>query len=327
MQKTLTLPTESQLQAPILYHLWLRTTQQQPIKAYTWLEETYFLHQLGLGMEEVIRFLFEKRPSFTAFEAWIIAQDLGIKTAADVQAALMREEYEREEDIPDVFGEEEMNFWHKNGYIVLKNAVTQAEVEAARQTIWAHLGASLADEESWYKPHKDLWGIMLAIHQHTAFRTIRASKRIRRAYQQLYGTKAIYKVIDKVGFNPPNSPAYPFKASDLHWDTSLVLPIPDRFQGLLYLTDTAEHEGAFHCVPGFHLEIENWLHSLAPDLNPRELAPHILKAIPITGNAGDFVIWHQALPHCATPNKGKTPRMVQYFTYLPLILAEEREWK
>lgn len=107
---------------------------------------------------------------------------------------------ERKEDIPDVFGAEEMDFWHKNGYIVLKNAVTQAEVEAARQTIWAHL-------------------------------------------------------------------------------------------------------------------------------NPRELAPHILKAIPITGNAGDFVIWHQALPHCATPNKGKTPRMVQYFTYLPLILAEEREWK
>lgn len=327
MEKILTLPSESLLQAPILYHLWLRTAQRQPLKAYTWLEETYFLYQIGLGMEDVIRFLYEKKPSFSDFEAWIIAQDLGIKTAEDVQAALAREKFEKEEEIPDVFGEEEMEFWQKNGYIVLKNAVTQAEVEAARQAIWAHLGANLEEEESWYKGHKDLWGIMLVIHQHAAFRAIRASKRIRRAYQQLYGTKDIYKVIDKVGFNPPNSANFPFKGSDLHWDTSLVLPIPDRFQGLLYLTDTGENEGAFHCVAGFHLEIENWLHSLAPDINPREIAPKTLKASPITGNAGDFVIWHQALPHCATPNKGKTPRMVQYFTYLPLKLQAEREWK
>ena len=327
MENTLTLPIESQLQAPILYHLWLRNVQHQPMKVYTWLEETYFLHQLGLGMEEVIRFLFEKQPSFTDFEAWIIAQDLGIKTAKEVELALAREKREREEELPAALSAEEMDFWRKNGYIVVKNAVTQAEVEAARQAIWAHLGASFEDKESWYKGHKDLWGIMLSIHQQAAFRAIRASKRIRSAYQQLYGTKDIYKIIDKVGFNPPNTPNYPFKGSNLHWDTSLVLPITDRFQGLLYLTDTGENDGAFHCVPGFHLEIENWLNSLAPDINPRELAPQILKAIPITGNAGDFVIWHQALPHCATPNKGKTPRMVQYFTYLPLILAEEREWK
>lgn len=327
MENIHNLSSESKLQAPILSHLWLRTVQKEPIKTYTWLEETYFLHQLGLGMEEVIRFLYQEQPSFPDFEAWIIAQDLGIKTAEDVQQALANEKREREEDIPDVFGEEEMDFWQKNGYIVLKNAVTQAEVEAAREAIWAHLGASLADETSWYKGHKDLWGIMLSIHQQAAFRAIRASKRIRRAYQQLYGTKDIYKVIDKVGFNPPNTVKYPFKGSDLHWDTSLVLPIPDRFQGVLYLTDVAENDGAFHCVPGFHLEMEKWLHSLAPEINPRELAPTVLKAIPITGNAGDFVIWHQALPHCATPNKGKTPRLVQYLTYLPLILEQERAWK
>ncbi len=327
MEKTLTLPPESRLKAPVLYHLWLRNVQKQPLKIYNWLEETFFLHQLGLGMEDVIRFLFVEQPSFADFEAWIMAHDLGLNNADDVQAALAREQVEREENIPDVFDAEEMDFWRKNGYIVLKNAVTPAEVTAANQAIWAHLGASLEDEKSWYKPHSDLYGIMLAIHQHGAFRAIRASKRIRRAYQQLYGTKNIYKVIDKVGFNPPNSPDFPFKGSGLHWDTSLALPIPERFQGLLYLTDTGENDGAFHCVPGFHLEIKNWLDSLAPDVSPRIIAPQILEAIPIAGKAGDFVIWHQALPHCATPNKGKTPRLVQYFTYLPLVLEKEREWK
>lgn len=327
MEKTLLLPAESQLQAEILYHIWLRAVKQAPIKTYTWLEETCFLHQLGLGMEDVIRFLYEMQPSFADFEAWIIAQDLGIKTAEDVQAALAREKREQAEEIPDVLSAEDMDFWQKNGYFVLKNAASSEEVEAARQAIWAHLGASLEDEQSWYNRHKDLRGIMLTIHQHAAFRTIRASKRIRRAYQQLYGTKEIYKVIDKVGFNPPNLAHHSFKGSGLHWDTSLVLPIPDRFQGLLYLTDTAEHEGAFHCVAGFHTKIEKWLHSLAPDIHPREYAPTILTATAITGKAGDFVIWHQALPHCATPNHGKTPRMVQYFTYLPLKLEAERAWK
>ena len=327
MKKTLTPPPESRLNAPVLYHLWLRHVQKQAVQVYNWLEETYFLYQLGLGMEEVIRYLFEQKPSFPDFEEWVIAKDLGICNADDVQAALAREQAEKDEDIPDVFDAEQMDFWRKNGYVVLKDAVTPAEVAAANQAIWAHLGACLDDRESWYKTHDDLYGIMLAVHQHEAFRAIRASKRIRRAYQQLYDTKDIYKVIDKVGFNPPNTPDFPFRGSGLHWDTSLVLPIPDRFQGLLYLTHTGEHDGAFHCVPGFHLELETWLATLSPDVSPREIAPNTLTAIPITGNAGDFVIWHQALPHCATPNKGKTPRLVQYFTYLPLILEKERAWK
>jgi ectoine hydroxylase-related dioxygenase (phytanoyl-CoA dioxygenase family) len=310
----------------VLYHLWLRTTRGTPVKIYSWLEETHFLHQLGLGMEEVVRYLYETSPSFARFETWITEQGLGIQTAEDVAMALAREKAEMEEDIPDVFGAEDLDFWQQNGYIVLKNAITAAEVAAARAAIWAHLGASPEDRESWYRPHTDLYGIMLAIHQNAPFRAIRASKRIRRAYQQLYGTREIYKVIDKVGFNPPNSEEHPFPGSGLHWDTSLSLPIPERFQGLLYLTDTRAHEGAFHCVPGFHREIGAWLKSLAPELNPRVLAPEVLQAAPVPGQAGDFVIWHQALPHCATPNRGETPRLVQYFTYLPLDLTDDRPW-
>jgi ectoine hydroxylase-related dioxygenase (phytanoyl-CoA dioxygenase family) len=47
----------------------------------------------------------------------------------------------------------------------------------------------------------------------------------------------------------------------------------------------------------------------------------------VLGNAGDFVIWHQALPHCATPNTSNLPRMVQYLTYLPIENQDEiGEW-
>ncbi|HVK94998.1 MAG TPA: phytanoyl-CoA dioxygenase family protein, partial [Noviherbaspirillum sp.] len=60
---------------------------------------------------------------------------------------------------------------------------------------------------------------------------------------------------------------------------------------------------------------------------PRQLAPQRLKATPVPAKAGDFIIWHQALPHCATPNYGKFPRMVQYLSYLPDVVEEPKEWR
>ena len=94
----------------------------------------------------------------------------------------------------------------------------------------------------------------------------------------------------------------------------------------MYLTDCNEIEGAFHCVPGFHLEIENWLNSLPKGVNPRDEALRLLNPIPVKGQAGDFIIWHQALPHCATANTGTFPRLVQYLTYLPKDNISSKIW-
>ena len=113
----------------------------------------------------------------------------------------------------------------------------------------------------------------------------------------------------------------------LHWDVSLTLPIPYKLQGLIYLTDVKLNSGAFHCVPGFHRQIQSWMKNLPENANPREVAIQELKPIPVLGEAGDLVIWHQALPHCATPNTSELPRMVQYFTYLPFETKDETdEW-
>jgi len=98
-------------------------------------------------------------------------------------------------------------------------------------------------------------------------------------------------------------------------------------QGLLYLTDCKSHEGAFHCVPGFHRQIDSWLTNLSSEINPRDEAFRTLKSVPVIGQAGDFIIWHQALPHCDTPIFGKTPRMVQYLTYLPIQKEIQKIWK
>jgi ectoine hydroxylase-related dioxygenase (phytanoyl-CoA dioxygenase family) len=89
-----------------------------------------------------------------------------------------------------------------------------------------------------------------------------------------------------------------------------------------------QDSGAFHCVPGFHHQIEDWMKNLPQYSNPREIAVQELKSIPVLGNAGDFIIWHQALPHCATPNTSNLPRMVQYLTYFPIEnQVETGDWK
>jgi ectoine hydroxylase-related dioxygenase (phytanoyl-CoA dioxygenase family) len=82
----------------------------------------------------------------------------------------------------------------------------------------------------------------------------------------------------------------------------------------------------FIVYQGFHRKIEQWLRDLKPTDDPRAIAVETLKPVAITGNAGDFIIWHKALPHCATPNHGELPRMVQYLTYLPDNYKEVLEW-
>ncbi|MGZ0787900.1 phytanoyl-CoA dioxygenase family protein [Pseudomonas saponiphila] len=38
----------------------------------------------------------------------------------------------------------------------------------------------------------------------------------------------------------------------------------------------------------------------------------------MAAKAGDLIIWHHALPHGASPNRGTLPRMVQYINFYPM---------
>ena len=277
-----------------------------------WDSDLRAVYGLGLGMQELLQFLYHTRPSLESFLLW---------------AEQNRSSTEATEADGDTLSAADLAHWQEQGYVVIRQAVGEAELQAAAQAIWEFLEARPDDPDSWYRPHTAKSGMMLTLTQHPALRAVRASARIRRAYEQLYDSSAIYPVVDKVSFNPPETKSYSFMGSPLHWDTSLTLPIPVRLQGLLYLTDTRATDGAFHCVPGFHRSIGDWLQSLPPDSDPRQLAPQLLQAVPVEGAAGDFVIWHSALPHCATPNRGKTPRLVQYLTYLPEGFEDPRPWR
>jgi hypothetical protein len=297
----------------------LRTFREQvlahnPIEPNDWNIFQNSLFEYGIGMQETLQFLYFNQPNTQDFQDWI---DKNKRVFQNTNI----------EHFPDVLSQEDLEFWDKNGYIVVKNAISRDDCKETQNAILNYLETSIDNPASWYKHHEAKEGLMVLFTKHPTLEKNRASLSIQKAYQQLYKTDKIYRVIDKVSFNPPENNSYKFRGSLLHWDVSLQLPIPYKLQGLLYLTDVKQDSGAFHCVPCFHHQIENWLKNLPQNANPRDMAIQELKPIPVLGNAGDFVIWHQALPHCATPNTSNLPRMVQYLTYLPLEThAETVEW-
>ena len=300
----------------ILEKLWKRTLNPNSIKNdtdCTWNEEIETLFRMGIAMEDTLRYLYFEKPSFDLFQEWISKNRNNFSdTIVDLDE--------------NVLSEEDLNFFRQNGYIVVKNAISKTDCIATQNAIWEFMNSSPEQKESWYKLSDEQRGLMLNFSNHPALNKNRQSARIRKAYEQLYGTTEIYKTIDKVSFNPPENGNFRFLGSTLHWDVSLNLPIPFGLQGLLYLTDCDINGGAFHCVAGFHNKIENWLNDLSFNENPREVALRTLESNPVIGNAGDFVIWQQTLPHCATPNRSDLPRMVQYLTYLPDNYKASNVW-
>jgi len=302
----------------LLHKFWQRTNNGhseadvQPTSE-EWSQQVLYLSQSGKGIEEALRYLYSMQPSYETFMEWLQPVNIPAETGSQVYTG-------------NVLTVEDRDFWDRNGYVVVKNAVSAEDCAAARAAIWEYLGADPAIPESWYELHEGKNGMMLSFFQHPALNSNRHAPKIRKAYEELYDGKNIYMLMDKVSFNPPETASYNFIGSRLHWDVSLQLPIPFILQGLLYLNDVGAADGAFHCVPGFHKQIGTWLNSLPQDADPRRAALTELTPVPVPGNTGDLVIWHQALPHCATPNKGSVARMVQYITYKPVDTPDNPVW-
>ena len=102
----------------------------------------------------------------------------------------------------------------------------------------------------------------------------------------------------------------------LHFDLKFNGPIGLGVQGVLYLSDTPAHQGAFSCIPGFHRQIEKWLAALPEEANPSDhLDEEATVAVP--GRAGDLILWRTTLPHKAGANTGERPRVAQYISMGP----------
>ncbi|WP_425515784.1 phytanoyl-CoA dioxygenase family protein [Methylogaea oryzae] len=284
------------------------------------------LHGLGLGIVEPAQYLFHQRPSFAEFEAWVAGKIGGAPPSALVER--LNEAVRRHGEAPPrtypvagaavddpVLSEADLAFWREHGYVVLRQAVSREDCRAAEQAVWDFLGMDAADPASWYDGEHTFW---VPLFRHPALDKNRASPRIRKAFEQLWGTADLWPTVDRCSLNRPECGGMDTSGpSRLHWDVSIALPIPFGIQGLLYLSDAGAERGAFRCVPGFHHRMAQWLGKLPPEQNPRDLDLEALGPLPVAGAAGDFVLWHHALPHGSGRNTADRPRVVQYIKWFP----------
>lgn len=296
--------------------------------------ELQVLFALGVGVEQAQQYLLREGPSFEEFERWVAATTGGVErwrverinaavAGAEPPAEVQRSIAEIEAMSP-VLDEDDFAHWAEHGYTILHEAVPEEARRAAEQAIWDHLGARADDPESWYVANDH--GMMVQFFQHPAFEAVRWSKRIHKAFAQIWGAADLWPSCDRVGFNVPERPGWMFRGPHMHWDVSLARPIPFGTQGILYLTDTPAEQGAFTCVPGFHRKIEAWLDGLPAGADPRAQDLHALGSQPIAGCAGDLVIWDNRLPHGPRPNRGARPRIVQYLNLCPARIEVRDEW-
>ena len=280
---------------------------------------------LGLLIEETIRHIMQSAPTFDQFEQWTLEKNGGSvepQRVDRINAMTEGREYGEEtkralreiEEMEPALSAEDLAFFDQNGYVVLHEAVSPDQCRAAEQAIWEFLGQDPNDPESW---HADKTSIFVPLYHHPALWANRRSKRIHKAYSQLWGTADLWPLVDRVSLNPPERGAWRFPGPQLHWDVSLIPPLGFGVQGLLYLTDTALHQGAFTCVPGFHKKVDDWLRSLPPGVDPREQDLLSLGTTPVAGHAGDLILYHQGLPHGGSPNRATRPRIVQFLDYVP----------
>ncbi|ASU34276.1 phytanoyl-CoA dioxygenase family protein [Mucilaginibacter xinganensis] len=277
------------------------------------------LFTLGLGLEQTVRYLYGTAPSFEEFEQWIL-ETSGTPSPEKIirfNNAIINKNNPGEVAIQKILDDEQVDFWERNGYIVLKNAVPKEDCEKTIETICSFIQIDRNNPDTWYNQHHARQGIMVQLFQHPVLEKNRDSPFIRAVFEQLWNRKDIWVTADRVGFNPPETENWKFPGPRLHWDTKLNLPLPFGLQGILYLADTEANQGAFSLVPGFHHRLDSWVGSLGPGADPYKENLYELGCIPIAANAGDFIIWHHALPHGSSPNTASKPRFVQYFTYDP----------
>jgi hypothetical protein len=271
------------------------------------------------------------QPSFEAFERWIVERNGGamdelgldrLRRALDGQIVGPEVALNAAEGLTV----DELRHWDEAGYVVLRGAVPLAQARAAELAIYEFLGMDPALPESWYAPSLG-HSIWVGMVRHPAFWANRRSPRMVKAFAQLWQREDLWVTVDQGGLNPPERPGWTFPGPHLHWDMTLAEPHHLGVQGILYLVDVQEDQGAFTCVPGFHRKIKQWLAELPPGADARVEGLKISGATPIAAKAGDMVIWNNLLPHGSSPNRNTRPRVAQYISMAPTRWPHHEVWR
>lgn len=229
-----------------------------------------------------------------------------------------------------------LEFFHRNGYLHIHNAVPLEHCQGVVSGIMDFLGMNLDQPETWYRDNLPPNG-MVELYQHPSMWKVRESPQIHRISAAIYGTEKLWTSIDRLNFKVPVDERHPQHDSPafIHWDMdSSNIPNQRFLQGVLMLVDTDETMGGFQCVPGMYGEwLQNWIRSQPSDRDPffpdLNALPQGKEVTVVRARAGDYIIWDSTLAHGSGRNLSNKPRFAQYVaqTLIPTGAEYERQLK
>lgn len=233
---------------------------------------------------------------------------------------------------------EDWQFWLRNGYIVIKNAISREQAQKTADFLWEFEEKDPLNPATWYTQAraemqmKELQGTgMVEVYNHQLLWENRQTKRVYDAFVDIWGTEKLWATIDRANLNFPIRKGFEYKGF-IHWDYDPETK-PQNVQGVLALADQTDTEmGGFQCIPWLFRNYDTWKQSQPKDRNRYQpdisgLDQHIVK-VPL--EAGDLLIFNSLEPHGIRPNNSNDKvRIAQYISMMP---AEEenqalKEWR
>jgi hypothetical protein len=235
-----------------------------------------------------------------------------------------------------VLSEADWQFWIKNGYIVIKNAVSKEQIERLTAFLWEFEEKDPNRPETWYAPPraemqmKELTNTgMVEMYNHQYLWDNRQVQRVYDAFVDIWGTEKLWVTIDRANLNLPIRPGFEYKGF-IHWDYDPETK-PQNVQGVLALADqTDENMGGFQCIPELFRTYDTWKLTQPDDrdhFKPDVTGFNIEK---IKMEAGDLLIFNSLQPHGIRPNtSGNKVRLAQYIAMMPAQEDNEelKQWR
>ena len=109
-----------------------------------------------------------------------------------------------------VLTQEDLAFWRDNGYVIVRNAVPQENVDAVVDTIWEFMEMDRNDPDTWYRAPHNKYGTlelnragMVELYQHQSLWNNRQNPRVYGAFADIWETDELWVTIDRVNLNSP----------------------------------------------------------------------------------------------------------------------------
>ena len=171
----------------------------------------------------------------------------------------------------------DLDFFAEHGWVVATGVISREQAALTANRVWTYANKKAEDPDTWHGG-----GIMVEMYQAQEQWDNRTAPKIHEAFSQIWDQEELRVSRDRVSINPPALDKDAAKESQvafgLHFDTGFaqqkvaeakkLRPIPKGVQGVLYLVDTPEENGAFICVPGMHNIVDEWLDTLPEDVTP-----------------------------------------------------------